>query len=112
MFDDETEPVWVRVIRAESVRDGVVASARMGIRPVGLTRRGGKVVAFVNRCPHKGTPLHTSPVRNGCITCPTHGYIFRVDDGSCPEHPIYGLRMIEARENEGWIELAEPSEVW
>lgn len=112
MFDEQTERTWIRVARSESVREGQITAARMGVRPVALTRRAVGVVAFVNRCPHKGTPLHTGGLRNGCVTCPTHGYVFRIADGSCAEHPIYALRMLEAREIDGWIELAEPAEIW
>ena len=74
-----------------------------------LFRRGGPVEAFiintggvyhayVNRCPHAGTPLDLWP--NEFLTedgrhliCSTHGAIFQQDTGLCVEGPCPGARL-------------------
>ena len=39
------------------------------------------------RCPHRGAPMDEGEVRDGCITCPWHGSVFRVDDGALVQGP-------------------------
>ena len=61
-------------------------------------RRGPAVHAYVNRCPHRGTPLDLVPDqlfhRDGRhLVCATHGAIFRVEDGVCISGPCYGDQL-------------------
>ncbi|MGI9386437.1 MAG: Rieske (2Fe-2S) protein, partial [Methyloligellaceae bacterium] len=53
-----------------------------------LLRRRNCVFAYVNRCPHQGTPLETFPDKfldqtGELLICSTHGTRFRVRDGNC-----------------------------
>jgi len=41
----------------------------------------GELVAFSARCPHMLGPLEDAPIKNGCVTCPWHGYQFDVRTG-------------------------------
>ncbi len=57
-----------------------------------LLRRGCDVFAYVNRCPHKRTPLETFPDKfldetGELLICSTHGARFRVRDGFCVKGP-------------------------
>ena len=92
----------VVVCRADEVGDGrargfIVGAARFDIVVV---RCGGELRAYVNSCPHQGTPLETFPDRfldqNGLLVCSTHGARFRVDDGYCVSGPCVGksLRVV------------------
>lgn len=49
--------------------------------PVLLVRHGARVSAIGDRCTHRGAPLHEGDIVDGCITCPWHGSLFRLDDG-------------------------------
>ncbi|MGD9867840.1 MAG: Rieske (2Fe-2S) protein [Hyphomicrobiales bacterium] len=78
-----------------------------------LLRRRGRLLAYVNRCPHKGTPLETFPDRfldtsGDVLICSTHGARFRADDGFCFEGPCAGgrLKPLAVREAEGEVRLA------
>ncbi|MFM9888898.1 MAG: Rieske (2Fe-2S) protein [Burkholderiales bacterium] len=66
-------------------------------RDVILLRRGGVVRAYVNSCPHQGTPLETFPDRfldaDGLLVCSTHGARFRVEDGVCVSGPCEGKSL-------------------
>ncbi len=64
-------------------------------------RRGGAVVAYVNRCPHQGTPLDIIPGRvltrdRRHFLCATHGAQFRLDDGLCVRGPCRGAALAPA----------------
>lgn len=63
-----------------------------------LVRRGERVFAYVNSCPHIGTPLDTFPDRfldrtGARLLCSTHGAQFRVEDGYCVGGPCAGRRL-------------------
>ncbi|MFN6528122.1 aromatic ring-hydroxylating dioxygenase subunit alpha [Nostoc sp. ChiSLP03a] len=45
----------------------------------------GKVMAFLDQCPHRGAALSLGKVENDCIRCPYHGWKFH--DGACIEIP-------------------------
>lgn len=53
-----------------------------------LLRDGGRITAFVNRCPHFGVPLavkqaHLIFTAKKSITCNVHYARFRWEDGAC-----------------------------
>jgi nitrite reductase/ring-hydroxylating ferredoxin subunit len=61
-------------------------------------RRGGSAWAYVNRCPHRGTPLDWTPdhlldAEGRHLVCATHGAIFRVEDGVCLAGPCTGDQL-------------------
>lgn len=63
-----------------------------------VVRRGGVVRAYVNSCPHQGTPLETFPDKflnedGSLLVCSTHGARFRVEDGYCVSGPCQGKRL-------------------
>ena len=63
-----------------------------------LIRKGEDVVAYVNSCPHRGTPLDWLPDRfldrgGRHILCATHGALFRIADGFCLSGPCVGARL-------------------
>jgi nitrite reductase/ring-hydroxylating ferredoxin subunit len=69
-----------------------------GRREVFVVRRGAEVFAYVNSCPHQGTPLDFLPdrflTRNGQeILCSTHGARFEIATGKCVLGPCEGLSL-------------------
>src|SRR5262249_59688659 len=43
---------------------------------------GGRVYALEARCPHRATPLHLGRQHfPGTLTCPYHGWTYRLDSG-------------------------------
>jgi nitrite reductase/ring-hydroxylating ferredoxin subunit len=75
--------------RGVTLSDGVEAVA---------VRRHGALHAYVNRCPHQGTPLETFPDKflnsdGSLLICSTHGARFRVEDGLCVSGPCKGERL-------------------
>lgn len=92
----------VAVCRADDVAEGQARSFIIGEgvarRDVILVRRGGVVRAYVNSCPHQGTPLETFPDRflnhdGSLLICSTHGARFRVEDGACISGPCLGKAL-------------------
>ncbi len=57
--------------------------------PVLVVRRGGRIDVLSDRCSHLAGPLHEGAVDAdaGCVTCPWHGSVFSLDDGSVRNGP-------------------------
>jgi nitrite reductase/ring-hydroxylating ferredoxin subunit len=63
-----------------------------------LVNHQGRHYAYVNRCPHAGTPLDLWPndffTEDGnLLICATHGAVFGPDTGICVEGPCPGARL-------------------
>ncbi len=63
-------------------------------REIFLLREGGRVYAYVNSCPHLGTPLEMIEDHflneDGFILCTTHGALFDPQNGACIAGPCMG----------------------
>jgi nitrite reductase/ring-hydroxylating ferredoxin subunit len=101
--DHETGPFLCRL---DDIPDGGAKSFWFGEgtrrRGIFLLRRGAEIVAYVNACPHIGTPLNFLGDRfldrNGeLILCATHGALFRIPDGFCVRGPCAGARLTPVR---------------
>jgi len=77
---------WTRVAAPDEV-SGAPLRVLAGEAPVIVLRHRGQVIALDARCPHRGGPMDEGEVRDGCITCPWHGSVFRLDDGALVQGP-------------------------
>ncbi len=92
---------------------GIVIGSGTDVLDVIVLRRGGKIFAYVNRCPHQGTPLETFSDRfldqtGELLICSTHGARFRVKDGACVQGPCEGVSLepLRVQLSDGKIMLA------
>ncbi|MBX6323906.1 MAG: Rieske 2Fe-2S domain-containing protein [Rhodospirillaceae bacterium] len=86
---------------AEGQTRSFVLGAGAARGEVFVMRRGDRVLAYVNACPHLGTPLDTLPDRllaadGRHFLCSTHGALFRIEDGFCVLGPCRGERLTPA----------------
>ena len=66
--------------------------------PVAIFRHAGRLSAVSHVCAHQNGPLGEGRVVDGCITCPWHGYQYRLEDGCSPPPyteriPTYRLKL-------------------
>ena len=83
----------------EGAARGVTVVQDGGKRELILVRRGGRIYAYVNACPHLGTPLETFPDKfldytGRRLLCSTHGASFRIEDGHCLRGPCAGRSLV------------------
>ena len=76
---------WLKVAAVADMED---ARAKI-VRPasgeaIAVFRDGDKVSAVSNVCRHQGGPLGEGKIVDGCITCPWHGFQYRMEDGQSP----------------------------
>jgi nitrite reductase/ring-hydroxylating ferredoxin subunit len=96
---------WTRAARLAELGDRPQRTV-VGEAPVILLRDGARVVALDARCPHRGAPMDEGTVDDGCITCPWHGSVFRLDDGALVRGPsTVPLPAYEVRVVDGDVEV-------
>jgi phenylpropionate dioxygenase-like ring-hydroxylating dioxygenase large terminal subunit len=109
---------WFPVARLEDVQAGVVAGNILGTELV-IYRAGGRTTVAQGRCPHRGMALWLGQLRDGCLECPYHGWLFEPGDGRCSHIPALpagskvsgiALRTYPVREAYGhvWSCLEDP----
>ena len=75
------------VLPAAELRPDRPVRADFGGIPILLTRTAEGVAAISAVCTHRGAPLDKGSFADGCVTCPWHGSIFRLDDGTVTQGP-------------------------
>ncbi len=51
---------------------------------IAVFRDGDEIGALTNLCAHQNGPLGEGRIVDGCVTCPWHGYQYRLADGCAP----------------------------
>jgi len=64
-----------------------------------VVRQGDVLRAYLNRCPHEGTPLDWTPgrflsPRKEYLVCQIHGALFEIEDGFCVDGPCAGDSLV------------------
>lgn len=84
-----------------------------GLQDIFVVRRGEAVFAYLNCCPHTGSPLDWQPdqflnLERSLIQCSTHMALFRIEDGHCLAGPCagQGLEPVDVTVTDGWVEVA------
>ena len=84
---------------------GLVGAEAGGVAVL-LSRQNGTVTALVNRCTHRGGPLHEGELDSGCVVCPWHGSMFSLTDGSMQAGPATRPQaVLETRIENGRVQV-------
>jgi nitrite reductase/ring-hydroxylating ferredoxin subunit len=67
-----------------------------------LSREGDRVSCLDNACAHLGMPLVMGAIADGTLTCPHHGFRYRLDTGECLTAPevqlkVHAVRVVASR---------------
>jgi len=83
---------WMDVCGPEDIPDkrAVIAPLPKGDR-VAIFRDGPRLYALANACRHQNGPLGEGCIKDGLVTCPWHGWQYRLEDGVSP--PPYSERV-------------------
>lgn len=83
--------------------------ARIVVAPGGeriaVFRDGDRVGALTNLCAHQNGPIGEGRIIDGCVTCPWHGYQYRLEDGCAPPPFTEKLATYRVRMKDGVIEV-------
>ena len=68
-------------------------------------RDGAQIGALTNLCAHQNGPIGEGRIINGCVTCPWHGYEYRLADGCAPPPFTEKLATYPVRIRDGIVEV-------
>jgi len=97
---------WIEVGPPESIPDkrACIVVAPDGER-IAVFRDGSQIGALTNLCAHQNGPLGEGRIVNGLVTCPWHGYEYRLADGCAPAPFSEQLATYRVRLRNGIIEV-------
>ena len=98
---------WLSVAAVENAPAdgrGVTVVIPNGER-VAVFRDGPRLGAISNLCAHQNGPLGEGRILDGCVTCPWHGFQYRLNDGCAPPPFTEKLSTYKLRVRDGVIEL-------
>jgi toluene monooxygenase system ferredoxin subunit len=78
---------WRAVIEVDEIWEGDLVTRQVDGVAVLLVNIDGDVHAFLDSCPHAGTPLNQGLLEGRVLTCPTHLWQFDVVDGGVGVNP-------------------------
>ncbi len=94
-----------RVARLADLPQGCGWLVEVDGREIALFRRGDRVHALDNACPHRGASLAHGDVRAGMVYCPLHAWGFDLASGACPEFPEASVETIRVRIEGEYVEV-------
>ena len=76
-----------RVCAASELAEGQTRVLQIDGKLIAVFRHGGQFFAIDDVCPHMGASLSDGEVEQGIVTCPWHGWRFRLADGAWADSP-------------------------
>lgn len=76
---------WVDVASVNDLEDDLPLGVTLSGDRVAIVKTEQGVSAVSGVCQHQNGPLAEGRMIDGCLTCPWHGFQYRVDDGCAPE---------------------------
>lgn len=100
---------WIAVGLPLSIPDkgARIVSAPGGER-IAVFRDGDQIGALTNLCAHQNGPLGEGQIIDGCVTCPWHGYQYRLADGCAPAPFTEKLATYNVRLGENGMVEVDP----
>ncbi len=97
---------WIAVGAPQAIPDKCarIVAAPGGER-IAVFRDGARIGALTNLCAHQHGPIGEGRIIDGCVTCPWHGYQYRLEDGCAPPPFTEKLATHRVRLREGVIEV-------
>jgi nitrite reductase/ring-hydroxylating ferredoxin subunit/DMSO/TMAO reductase YedYZ heme-binding membrane subunit len=97
---------WLRVGPPLSIPEkGARIIATPGGERIAVFRDGAQIGALSNLCAHQNGPIGEGRIIDGCVTCPWHGYQYRLADGCAPPPFTEKLVTYRVRVTGGVVEV-------
>jgi len=104
--DAMTADGWIAVGAPEAIPDkGARIVAAPGGERIAVFRDGTEIGALTNLCAHQNGPIGEGRIIDGCVTCPWHGYQYRLADGCAPPPFTEKLATYRVRIRNGVVEV-------
>jgi nitrite reductase/ring-hydroxylating ferredoxin subunit/Fe-S cluster biogenesis protein NfuA len=97
------DPDWRLVTSLAEIPEAGVLDIKLEGFALILSRVGTQVSCFHNACTHLGVPIDSGSVKNGVLTCPYHGFQYRLTNGECLTAPEMPLQPYPVRVENGQV---------
>src|SRR5829696_3910699 len=102
---------WTDVAAVRGLVDGKPRRVEVDGTPVLLLRQGDRIQAIGATCPHLGGPLDEGTIEGDTVTCPWHGSVFSLDNGSLIHGPaMMPVAAYEVRVEDGRVAIRANAE--
>src|SRR5215213_10119058 len=102
---------WTEVAALDDLPEGKPQRVEAKGTPVLLLRQGDRIRAIGATCPHLGGPLDEGPIEGNTVTCPWHGSVFCLNDGTLIHGPaMMPVAAYEVRVKDGRIAIRANAE--
>ena len=82
-FSQNTNYSWVKLTTFEQIPESGILAVNFAGYSLILHRQGVNISCYKNSCTHLASPIDEGGVENGIITCPSHGFQYKLDTGEC-----------------------------
>jgi nitrite reductase/ring-hydroxylating ferredoxin subunit len=104
-----TQPGWHDLLPVAGLKDRQPVKWPLGDVQLVVVRDGDRVHVLADKCSHLSGPLSGSDYADGCLTCPWHGSVFRVSDGSVARGPATAPQPVfQTRVEGGMLQVCLP----
>ena len=87
VFEREGMAEFHTVCRVDELPPGEGRTFEVGGKLIAIFAQDGRYFAIDDVCPHMGASLGEGCVEAGIVTCPWHGWRFRLADGAWADSP-------------------------
>ena len=94
---------FVKAAESRQVRERFGYAVTIENHKIALFRHQGRVYALRDSCPHQGAPINQGYINEGCVVCPHHGWMFRVENGAFSNNENLKIRVYPVKEEDGDI---------
>jgi nitrite reductase/ring-hydroxylating ferredoxin subunit/DMSO/TMAO reductase YedYZ heme-binding membrane subunit len=97
---------WIAAVEPRAIPDkgAVIVCGSDGER-IAVFRDGTEIGALANHCAHQNGPIGEGRIIDGCVTCPWHGWQYRLSDGCAPAPFTERLATYPVRIRNGLVEV-------
>ncbi|MEH2290264.1 NifU family protein [Nostoc sp.] len=108
-FSSKITSTWIKVATIEQVPEFNVLAVQVAGSSLILHRQGITVRCYRNACAHLGSALDRGKVENGIITCPSHGFQYKLETGECLTVPDVSLQSypVKIKDDKVFVKLQQ-----
>ncbi|MEH2258733.1 NifU family protein [Nostoc sp.] len=106
-FSSKITSTWIKVATIEQVPEFSVLAVQLAGNSLILHHQGIIVKCYRNACTHLGSALDQGKVENGIITCPSHGFQYKLETGECLTAPDVSLQSypVKIKDDKVFVKL-------
>ena len=97
------------VCKVGEIPEGESTVVTLNDKGVAVFCDGGAYFAIDDMCPHAGASLSGGHVEDGVVTCPWHGWRYRLCDGAWADNPRVKTGCYKVHVNGDLVQLEVPA---